>query len=163
MSSLAHPPVLFYSNQNTAFIVYDPILHACVYSRRPGFDLAALWVPGVMMSRYNTLHELTCILEKLIFEVQVFVLVWWNALERPRANASQLSDALYRDGFLYFITLFCKFQMTKPRKSLTQGLTLGLRLINVIMAIIAPVGLLSLFPIFTLTVYFQPSLIFLGI
>jgi len=91
-----------------SFMVYDPYFHACIYSRKPGFDLAALWIPG------------------LVFEVQVFVVVWWNALDRPRVNVCQLSNALYRDGFFYFIILF------------------SLRFMNLMLAIFAPASLVFL-------------------
>jgi len=90
------------------FVVFEPTFHACLIEEKPRVNVGGLWVPG------------------LAFEVMVFVVVWWNALDRPRSCDSGITKAMYRDGFLYFSVLFV------------------LRLINLVLAIIAPVSLLFL-------------------
>ena len=51
------------------------------------------------MLGYNLIHiEL-----QILFEVMVFVTVYWNALDRPRERHTDVSRILYRDGFIYFI------------------------------------------------------------
>ncbi|KAJ7142928.1 hypothetical protein C8R44DRAFT_761407 [Mycena epipterygia] len=70
------------------------------------------------------------------FEIIVFVTVCWNALERPRALQSPDADPavsrlLFRDGVAYFIILF------------------GLRLTNVVFAIVTPTSLVFVAIYFT--------------
>ncbi|KAI0315686.1 hypothetical protein OF83DRAFT_1173591 [Amylostereum chailletii] len=81
-------------------------IRACVLLRRVNF--VGLWAPGVA------------------FEVVVFVMTWWNAFERPRTDNQELRTALYRDGTVYFMTIF------------------SLRLVNLILAIIAPITLTNI-------------------
>jgi len=90
------------------FVVFNPDFHACLIEEKPRINVGSLWVPG------------------LAFEVMVFAVVWWNALDRPRSCNSEITQTMYRDGFLYFSVLFV------------------LRLINLVLSIIAPVSLLFL-------------------
>lgn len=90
------------------FVVYNPDFHACLIENRSRINMGILWVPG------------------LAFEVMVFAMVWWNALDRPRSRNSDITKAMYRDGFLYFSVLFV------------------LRLINLILGLTAPLSLVFL-------------------
>ncbi|KAJ6496232.1 hypothetical protein C8R45DRAFT_899656, partial [Mycena sanguinolenta] len=87
---------------------FDPVLGFCSFTSKP--SVAGLWIPG------------------LIFEATVFVTVWWNALDRPRALGTDSNDditrMLVRDGVTYFVILFV------------------LRIINTILAFVAPVSLI---------------------
>jgi hypothetical protein len=90
------------------FVVFDPDFHSCLIEEKPRVNIGGHWGPG------------------LAFEIMVFCVVWWNALDRPRSCDSGIPEAMYRDGFLYFSVLFI------------------LRLVNLVLAIIAPVSLLFL-------------------
>ncbi|KAJ7187944.1 hypothetical protein C8R46DRAFT_5140 [Mycena filopes] len=65
------------------------------------------------------------------FEVILCAITWWNALNRPRSSNDALASAIYRDGFLYFLLL------------------LSLRIINTVLAVVAPPALLfvAMFPV----------------
>jgi len=90
------------------YIVYNQHFHACLLVQTPRVNVGYLWLPG------------------LVFEVIVFFVVFWDALERPRTRDSEITKALYRDGFLYFFVLCV------------------LRLINMLLGIIAPLSLIFL-------------------
>ncbi|KIM79312.1 hypothetical protein PILCRDRAFT_791807 [Piloderma croceum F 1598] len=61
----------------------------------------------------------------LVFEMLVFVVVWWNALDRPRLQSNViLSQVLFREGSIYFFVLF------------------SLRVLNLVLGIVAPVSLI---------------------
>ncbi|KZP12164.1 hypothetical protein FIBSPDRAFT_961590 [Athelia psychrophila] len=88
-------------------VFYDePITYACLISRKPGISLGFLWLPG------------------LLFEVSTFIIVVWNALDRPRSGGNPITKSMHRDGFVYFIVLFV------------------LRLFNLIIGLAAPASLL---------------------
>jgi len=89
---------------------FNPTLHLCDLTSRK--YLAILWLPAIL------------------FEVMVFVTVCWNALDRPRERHTDVSRILYRDGFIYFITLT------------------SLRVINFTLALVAPLSLIFLSVIF---------------
>jgi len=89
-------------------VMYNPVFHACLIVDKPRINVGYLWLPG------------------LTFEVVVFFVVLWDALERPRTHNSEISKTLYRDGFLYFSVLFV------------------LRLINLVLGFIAPLSLIFL-------------------
>jgi len=84
--------------------VFNTELHMCILLARSNAVL--LWAPGVF------------------FEMVIFTTACWNALERPRD--SHIANALYRDGFYYFIILFT------------------LRIANLVIAAAAPLSLLFL-------------------
>ncbi|KAJ7045823.1 hypothetical protein C8F04DRAFT_1066300 [Mycena alexandri] len=65
------------------------------------------------------------------FEIVLCAITWWNALNRPRSSNNPLAAAIYRDGFLYFLLLLC------------------LRIINTVLAVAAPRGLIfvAMFPV----------------
>jgi len=90
------------------FVTYNPDFHACLIDEKPHINMGILWAPG------------------LAFEVMVFAVVWWNALERPRSCNSDISKAMYRDGFLYFSVHFV------------------LRLTNMVLGLTAPLSLIFL-------------------
>ncbi|KZP12166.1 hypothetical protein FIBSPDRAFT_1050204 [Athelia psychrophila] len=90
-------------------VFYDePITYACLISRNPGIPLGFIWLPG------------------LFFEVSTFIIVVWNALDRPRSGGSPITKSMYRDGFVYFTVLFV------------------LRLLNLTLGFAAPASLLFL-------------------
>ncbi|KAH7912113.1 hypothetical protein BJ138DRAFT_1112644 [Hygrophoropsis aurantiaca] len=62
----------------------------------------------------------------IAFEVMIFVTTLWNAVDRPRVHNIQMAKVFYRDGSAYFFILF------------------GLRLVNLILAIAAPLSLIFL-------------------
>ena len=89
----------------------------------------------------------------------VFCVVWWNALDRPRSCDSGIPEAMYRDGFLYFSVSVsglayihtdieppdCRFFsvgfiLTIIRRRLFKVHNSVLRLVNLVLAIIAPVS-----------------------
>jgi len=91
----------------TRFAVYDLDYFACILTEKDHFTIATLWIPG------------------LVFEVLVFVVVWWNALDRPRLQSNIiLSQVLFREGTIYFLVLF------------------SLRVLNLVLGIVAPVSLI---------------------
>ncbi|KAJ7136600.1 hypothetical protein C8R44DRAFT_976143 [Mycena epipterygia] len=85
-----------------------PFVGLCTFTTKP--NVVGLWVVGI------------------VFEVVVFVTVWWNALDRPRAVGPDSDPAvtriLFRDGIVYFVILF------------------GLRIANAVLAIVAPLSLI---------------------
>ncbi|KAJ6534839.1 hypothetical protein B0H19DRAFT_1271529 [Mycena capillaripes] len=89
-------------------LVFEPIVGLCTFTSKP--SVFGLWLPG------------------LVFEAVVFVTVWWNMLDRPRAidtdSDRHITRVLFRDGVIYFMILFV------------------LRIANTIIAIVAPVSLL---------------------
>jgi len=59
----------------------------------------------------------------MAFECMVFLATVWNALDRPRMCDSEMAKIMYRDGSLYFFGLF------------------ALRLVNLVLAAVAPLSL----------------------
>ncbi|KAJ7124602.1 hypothetical protein C8R43DRAFT_1135557 [Mycena crocata] len=92
-------------------LVFEPFVGLCTFTTKP--NVVGLWVVGI------------------IFEIVVFVTVFWNTLDRPRAMGPDSEVAvtrmLLRDGVAYFV-LLC-----------------GLRIANAVIAVVAPVS--SLFVI----------------
>ncbi|KAJ7110158.1 hypothetical protein C8R44DRAFT_884152 [Mycena epipterygia] len=87
-------------------ISFEPVARLCTFTRKPNF--AGLWVVG------------------LAFEIVIFAITWWNALDRPRTMTSDaaVTKMLFRDGAVYFIVLFV------------------LRTANTVISVVAPVSLL---------------------
>ncbi|KAG0696334.1 hypothetical protein DFH29DRAFT_209326 [Suillus ampliporus] len=85
------------------FMVFEPYLHVCMLKEK--VDLAILWAPGI------------------VFEVMVFIMTWWNALDRPLPQHAKMAKVMYRDGSTYFFVLF------------------ALRLVNLVLSIAAPLSL----------------------
>ncbi|KAF8556649.1 hypothetical protein OG21DRAFT_1482863 [Imleria badia] len=84
-------------------LFFDPILRICLPNSKPKFVM--LWTPG------------------MAFELMVFLTAVWNALDRPRSQNVRMTKIMYRDGSLYFFSLF------------------ALRLLNVLMCVLAPASL----------------------
>ncbi|KII90365.1 hypothetical protein PLICRDRAFT_529450 [Plicaturopsis crispa FD-325 SS-3] len=89
-------------------------------------DIASLWIPGI------------------IFELMVFLTTWWNALSRPRSLETPLSRALYRDGILYFGTLFGMCISRSSNRCILTNPYPALRITNLVMALSAPLSLIFL-------------------
>ncbi|OAX39839.1 hypothetical protein K503DRAFT_865114 [Rhizopogon vinicolor AM-OR11-026] len=87
-------------------MVFDPDLHACMLTGK--VDFAILWSPGV------------------VFELMVFIMTCWNALDQPLPQHAKMARVMYRDGSTYFFVLF------------------GLRVVNLVLSIIAPRSLVFL-------------------
>lgn len=71
----------------------------------------------------------------------VFVVVWWNALDRPRLQSDViLSQVLFREGTIYFLVLFSTYSgIFSPEHSRLRH-SLGLRVLNLVLGIVAPVS-----------------------
>jgi len=89
-----------------SLMVFNPILHSCMLSGKVSFVI--LWSPGV------------------VFELMVFIMTCWNALDRPLPQHAKMARVMYRDGSTYFFVLF------------------GLRLINLVLSIVSPLSLMFL-------------------
>ncbi|KIK46862.1 hypothetical protein CY34DRAFT_75259 [Suillus luteus UH-Slu-Lm8-n1] len=87
-----------------ALMVFEPYLHSCMLTEKVNF--AILWTPGV-----------------IVFELMIFIMTWWNALDRPLPQHAKMAKVMYRDGSIYFFV--------------------RLRLLNLVLSIVSPVSLLA--------------------
>lgn len=71
-------------------------------------NFVILWAPGI------------------VFELMIFIMTWWNALDRPLPQHAKMAKVMYRDGSIYFFVLF------------------GLRLLNLVLSIVSPLSLMFL-------------------
>ncbi|KAJ7481354.1 hypothetical protein B0H11DRAFT_2419488 [Mycena galericulata] len=88
----------------SAVLIFDPLVGLCTFSSKP--NIVWLWVAG------------------LVYEVIVFVTLFWNTLDRPRAMGTDtaITRVLIRDGIVYFLLLS------------------GLRVANTVIAAVSPVS-----------------------
>lgn len=87
-------------------MVFEPYLHSCMLTDKVNFVI--LWTPGI------------------VFELMIFIMTWWNALDRPLPQHAKMAKIMYRDGSIYFFVLF------------------GLRLLNLVLSIVSPLSLMFL-------------------
>ncbi|KAG1772078.1 hypothetical protein EDD22DRAFT_861681 [Suillus occidentalis] len=87
-------------------MVFEPYLHSCMLTEKVNF--AILWTPGI------------------VFELMIFIMTWWNALDRPLPQHAKMAKVMYRDGSIYFFVLF------------------GLRLLNLVLSIVSSLSLMFL-------------------
>ncbi|KAG2148871.1 hypothetical protein DEU56DRAFT_753105 [Suillus clintonianus] len=71
---------------------------------------------------------------QIVFEFMIFIMTWWNALDKPHPQHAKMAKVMYRDGSIYFF-----FEPADLRQAL-----FGLRLVNLILSIISPLSLMFL-------------------
>ncbi|KAF7315685.1 hypothetical protein MIND_00084100 [Mycena indigotica] len=57
----------------------------CIFNRH--VQVSILWIPG------------------MVFDIILFLVTWWNALNKPRPSNAPLAATMYRDGLFYFVVL----------------------------------------------------------
>ncbi|KAG1745035.1 uncharacterized protein EDB91DRAFT_1122210, partial [Suillus paluster] len=85
------------------YMIFEPQLHVCMLIKE--VDFVILWAPGIA------------------FELMIFIMTWWNALDRPLPRHAKMARVMYRDGSIYFFVLF------------------ALRLLNLVLSLVAPLSL----------------------
>ncbi|KAF9030546.1 hypothetical protein BDZ89DRAFT_1159275 [Hymenopellis radicata] len=86
---------------------------------------SVLWVPSLRVCVLTSRSDVGILWAPgVLFEVVIFIMVVWNALYQPRKE--QAMSILYRDGVFYFVVL------------------LLLRMLNLLIAFIAPLSLIYL-------------------
>lgn len=92
---------------HSAHLSYSDDFYLCVVSSKAG--VAEIWAPGVSKHiKISSVDPVMLILSgyfltQIAFEVVVFLATCWNAVERPRTLDTKLTNALYRDGIVYFL------------------------------------------------------------
>ncbi|KIJ67310.1 hypothetical protein HYDPIDRAFT_25778 [Hydnomerulius pinastri MD-312] len=104
-------------------LIFEADLHVCILTEKPKFVL--LWSPGIA------------------FEAMIFVTTFWNAFDRPRPQDAQMAKILYRDGSVYFLGLFGKYDPLYLPMTLFMS-SLALRVVNLVLSIVAPLSLIFL-------------------
>ncbi|KAJ7647054.1 hypothetical protein FB45DRAFT_1051613 [Roridomyces roridus] len=90
--------------QMTPRLIWQHELQMCAFNTAKAPPVSILWIPGIC------------------FEIVMFSVTWWNALNQPRSSNVALAATMYFDGFIFFILL------------------LGLRIANTALAFAAPVS-----------------------
>ncbi|KAK7005793.1 AAA domain-containing protein, partial [Favolaschia claudopus] len=88
-------------------LVWSPMFHLCVFQDAPP-PIYIVWLPGTF------------------FEILLCAIAWGHSLKQPRTSNDSLTEAVYRDGFMYFLV----------------SLVYRLRIINTIIALCAPHALI---------------------
>lgn len=92
----------------------------------------------------------------MLFELMIFIITLWNAYDRPLSADTPVARALYRDGLVYFLVSrvprIGEWFLTPPNRffsvcpvypaprSATHELWIALRIVNLVIAIVAPVS-----------------------
>lgn len=80
-------------------MVFEPYLHSCILTEKVNF--AILWTPGVL-SIQPCPPGLGADVAQIVFELMIFIMTWWNALDRPLPQHAKMAKVMYRDGSIYF-------------------------------------------------------------
>jgi hypothetical protein len=82
-----------------ALMVFEPYLHSCMLTQK--VNLVILWTPGVVSIQLCP-QVLGADVAQIVFELMIFIMTWWNALDRPLPQHAKMAKVMYRDGSIYF-------------------------------------------------------------
>ena len=94
---------------------YNIPLKQCVIDKRL---LPAVAVFAGTVKQHCLAVRFSSLFLKLLFDIFLFVLMYWNALDRPRHMHVTVAKILYRDGAIYFVVwyLVCHISAILPNQ-----------------------------------------------